>query len=278
MNKLPQILLLTVLLISPVSAITYDIVCNVDGAKCYVDGKYIGEIFANHLYYKMEFDQNDPIKTLSVVGENGSAEVQLHDDAWNEFLTKRIVVSIESGIYPPMGTLNIQTEPTGATIYFQDNYLEKGSYKKIGVTKEDDPVVLTTFQGFHRIKIWLDGYEPVWDRIYIYGDETFDDCYFLKHVGEHSNPPDLGPDPTPVPTPTPTPEIIIEEKEVIKEVKVIETVEVEVIPSAWVAIGSLIVGGGLGLVLYHNRSKLPKISLPKKKKKRKKSSNDFWDD
>jgi hypothetical protein len=280
MGKTTFTLLLITLLISSASATTYDIVCNVDGAKCYIDDEYIGVIFSNHLYYLATYDSETPLKTLRVVGENGSAEVLLNYNSWDDYEIKRIVVSIESGLYPPMGTLNIQTMPAGATIYFQDEYLEKGPYTKIGETGEDDPYALTTFQGYHRIKIWLDGYEPIWDRIYVYGDDEFDNCYYLEYVGEHTNPPDLGPDPTPSPTPTPTPKIIIQEKEVIKEVQVVQMVEKEILPSIWVIIISLVIGGGIAICIYKNKQKIPRINLPKPapKKKKTKSNENFWDD
>jgi hypothetical protein len=279
--KLAVIWIISAILISPGSAVMYDIICNVDGADCYIDDVYIGSVFANHLYYSGTLSSDTKYHVLTVKSENDSVSQSL-PDSWDDFNSQKVVVYLESGIYPPMGTINIFTQPSWATIYFQEDYLGKGEYKEIGTTKEDAPYSLTTFQGPHRIKIWLDGYEVISDKIFVYGSDEFDTCYYLEYVGDHTSSPYLGPDPTPTPVPPPTPEIVIQEKEVIKEVKVIETVNVEVFPSIWVILFGLIFGGIGGVILYKNRAKIPKISLPKipkaKGKGKKKSNKDFWDD
>lgn len=272
-------LLVLAAIILPCSAATYDIICNVDGADCYIDDKYIGQIYANHLYYTGNLGTDSKYHTLYVKSENSSTSMSL-PDSWDDFSHQRIVVYLESGIYPPMGTLNIYTIPEEAIIYFQEDYLGKGPYKELGTTKEGVPYSLTTYQGYHRIKIWKDGYDAISERIFVYGSDEFDTCYYLEKIGEHSEKPFLGPEPTPAPAPTPTPEIIIQEKEVIKEIKVIETVEVEVMPSITVIILGLIIGGIGGIFIYIKRDELPKINLPKLKRKSndKKRNKDYWDD
>ncbi|MCK9543312.1 MAG: PEGA domain-containing protein, partial [Novosphingobium sp.] len=195
--------LIAALIISPAcAAITYDIVCNVDGARCFVDGEYVGDISGNHFYYTTAYS-SEP-KSLEVKTDHEAAETQL--PVWlDDWTDKRIVINLPDDEHPPIGTLNIYTLPDGATIYFQDDYPEKGSYKEIGTTHEGTPYKLTTYQGFHRIKIWLDGYEPITDRIYVYGDNEFDTLYYLEYVGDHTPQPDLTAVPTPTPEPTPTP-------------------------------------------------------------------------
>lgn len=266
MKKIGLFFALFVVMVIPANATNYDIVCNVDGAACYLDDIYIGQIEDNHLYYDIPYDSDDRIKILTVMTENATKElwINVEEPGWlsgEDYIDvseEEIIVNFYDNKHPPIGTLRIFTSPPGAKIYFQEDYLGKGSYTEIGeVFSEYDPYELTVYQGYHRIKIWLDGYEPISDRIYVYGDDSFDTTYYLDYVGDHTAQPDLGPDPTLIPSPTPTPEIIVQEKEVTKEVTVTKEIikEVPVLPSAFTfLIGCLI--GATAVEVYRRRDQI----------------------
>lgn len=173
--------------------------CNVNGAEVFLDGVSVGYIENNELIVPV----TSPYERFMIIRGQG------FDEIWQK-------------IYPPMsghaeeiniwidnapvseyeGRVKIDSTPRGAKVYYQEDYLTDGEWKVAGFT----PVVIDyTSVGWHRVKVWKEGYELEEKRVLVSIGNVATDNWFKLVPGDSEDPIHILPTAVPTVAPTPVP-------------------------------------------------------------------------
>lgn len=178
--------------------------CNVDGAEVLIDGESMGIITDHELIVPC----TSPYEVFMIVRGSGFEEIWQTIQPPMSGSAEIINVWIDdASVSEDIGSIKVDSTPRGAKVYYQEDYLGKGSYKLVGYT----PIVIEYAErGWHRVYVWKEGYNTEFQKILVTSGKTPTDNWFDLVPGE-SEDPDL--EPTPIPTPVitvaQTPEIIV---------------------------------------------------------------------
>ena len=163
--------------------------CNING-KVTLDGESVGQ-FKDHTL-KIPYNGH-PQAELEIKASGYSTYTDELEQPWDkQWLTIYVVMERIDGNAGSTGSVRITSDPPGARVWYQEDYLRNGDYKDIGVTPL---TVYFSESGWHRVILYSEGYGVVEKRILVTADDMID-WHFNLVPGNSTEPFKATPAPT----------------------------------------------------------------------------------